>query len=256
MERLEQRRPARPKAFSMRDSVNTAAFAASCDARKREDLILSQEQTILRTASLVCNRFITRQDDEWSVALSAFNRAIDTYDSEKGDFLPFAQMLIRRSLIDYFRSSKSSQSEVLVAPHIMEGNGEPGEDKDGVYLAVVSASTARSSNGLRDEIISMNEKMRAFGFRFFDLTDCSPRQEKTKQECAVAVRQMLSRSELLSELEKTHRLPIRPLSASSGVPRKTLDRYRKYLIMAVLVLSGDYPFLQEYLKFMKEAKPV
>ena len=54
------------------------------------------------------------------------------------------------------------------------------------------------------------------------------------------------------ELEKTHKLPIKSLSASSGIPRKTLDRYRKYLIMAVLVLNGDYPFLQEYLKFMKE----
>ena len=256
MEQLEHWRPARPEAFSMRDSVNTAAFAASSDARKREDLILSQEQTILRTASLVCNRYITRQDDEWSVALSAFNRAIDTYDSGKGDFIPYAQILIRRGLIDYFRSQKSTLNEVPVAPHIMEGNGEPGEDKDGVYLAVVSASTALSSGSLRDEILSMNEKMREFGFRFFDLTECSPRQEKTKQECARAVRYMLSRPELLRELEQTHKLPVKSLSASSGVPRKTLDRYRRYLIMAVLVLSGDYPFLQEYLKFMKEAKPV
>ena len=89
-------------------------------------------------------------------------------------------------------------------------------------------------------------------YSFYDLTECSPRQEKTKRDCADAVRLILSSPALLLELEKTHKLPIKSLSASSGIPRKTLDRYRKYLIMAVLVLNGDYPFLQEYLKFMKE----
>lgn len=256
MELLEIRRSAHPEAYIMRNNINTAAFAASTDDRKREDLILSQEKTILRTASLTCRRFVSRQDDEWSVALSAFNKAIDSYDDGKGDFLPFAKMLIRRDLIDYFRSRKALKYEVPVAPHIMEGNGEPGEDTDGVYLAVVSASDTLSQGSLRDEILAINERMRGFGFRFFDLTECSPRQEKTKRDCAAAVRHILSSPELLNDLEKTHKLPIKPLSESSGISRKTLDRYRKYLIMAVLVLNGDYPFLQEYLKFMKEESRV
>jgi RNA polymerase sigma factor len=38
----------------------------------------------------------------------------------------------------------------------------------------------------------------------------------------------------------------------SGVSRKTLDRYRKYIIMAALILSDDYPQIAEYLKFVKE----
>ena len=256
MERLETGHRVHPEIFIMRDDINAAAFAASSDDRRREDLILSQEQHILRTASFVCKRYISRQDDEWSVALIAFNKAIDSYDEDKGDFLPYAQLLIRRALIDYFRSKKDAANEIPVAPHIMEGSGEPGEDTNGVYLAVVSESKARSSGGLRDEILSMNEKMRGFGFRFFDLTECSPRQEKTKQECAAAVKQMLTQPDLLRELEKTRKLPVKQLSLSSNVPRKTLDRYRKYLIMAVLVLSGDYPYLQEYLKFMKEDKQV
>ena len=41
-------------------------------------------------------------------------------------------------------------------------------------------------------------------------------------------------------------------SRLSGVSRKTLDRYRKYIIMAALVLSDDYPQIAEYLKFVKE----
>ena len=40
----------------------------------------------------------------------------------------------------------------------------------------------------------------------------------------------------------------------SGVSRKTLDRYRKYIIMAALILSDDYPQLAGYLKFVKEGE--
>ena len=57
----------------------------SADEHRREELIRSQEQTILRTASAACRRFVSRSDDEWSVALCAFSRAVDVYDEAKGD---------------------------------------------------------------------------------------------------------------------------------------------------------------------------
>ena len=78
-------------------AVNDAALRAKDNARAREELIQANEQTILRTAAAVSRHYVGRSDDEWSVALCAFNRAIDLYDGTKGDFLPFAQMLIRRS---------------------------------------------------------------------------------------------------------------------------------------------------------------
>ena len=53
-------------------------------------------------------------------------------------------------------------------------------------------------------------------------------------------------------LEKSRKLPIRALASGSGVSRKVLDRYRKYIIMAVLILNGEYPKLSEYLKFVRK----
>lgn len=238
----------------MTEAMNRLAMAAASDERKREELICSNEQTILRTASSACRRFVSKSDDEWSVALDAFSKAVDVYTAEKGDFLPFAQMLIKRDLIDYYRSQKNVLREVTVAPHVLEGSGEPEEDTEGVYLAVVKSSRAASDNSLREEILAANELLSAYGFRFFDLTECSPQQDKTRKECAVAIRFMLTDSALSTALEKTRKLPIKALEAASGVSRKTLDRYRKYIIMAVLILDGDYPQLAEYLKFVKEAQ--
>ena len=54
----------------------------------------------------------------------------------------------------------------------------------------------------------------------------------------------------IKELEKSRKLPIRAVAAGSGVSKKVLDRYRRYVIMAILILNGDYPQLSEYLKFV------
>ena len=236
----------------MTATINQLALSAANDEYRREELIRSQEQTILRTASAACRRFVSRSDDEFSVALCAFSKAVDVYDEEKGDFLPFAQMLIKRDLIDWFRSQKNTLREVSVAPHVLEGGGEPEEDPSGAYLAVIKSSREASDHSLRDEIVTANEMLQDYGFRFLDLTECSPQQDKTRKECALAIRFMLTDSGLFSALEKSRKLPIKALSAASGVSRKTLDRYRKYIIMAVLILDGDYPQLAESLKFVRE----
>lgn len=236
----------------MTASINQMALCAAANERRREELIRTQEQTIMRTASSVCRRYVSRSDDEWSVALCAFSKAVDVYDEAKGDFLPFAQMLIRRDLIDYFRSQKNTLREISVAPHVLEGGGEPEEDTEGVYLAVIKNSREVGDHSLRDEIAAANALLKDYGFRFFDLTECSPQQEKTRKECAKAIRTVLTDFAMFSALTKSRKLPIKALSAASGVSRKTLDRYRKYIIMAVLILDGDYPQLAEYLKFVRE----
>lgn len=237
----------------MQQTVNALALRASKNERAREQLIRDHEQIILRTASTVSRRYVDRSDDEWSVALCAFSRAVDLYDGTKGDFLPFAQMLIRRELVDAFRSDARRASELSVAPHVLDGSAEPEEDTESVYLAVVRDSVEAADRSLHDEIVAANAMLSEYGFRFFDLTECSPQQEKTRRECAAAIRALLRDPPLLVELlRQNHKLPMAELQRLSGVSRKTLDRYRKYIIMAALILSDDYPQLADYLKFVKE----
>ena len=237
----------------MQQSVNAAALRAKKDERAREELIGKYEETILRTAAAVSRRYVSRSDDEWSVALCAFSHAIDLYDETKGDFLPFAQMLIRRELVDAYRSEARRAGELSVAPHVLDGSAEPDEDDENVYLAVVRDSVEAADRSLHDEIVAANAMLMEYGFRFFDLTECSPRQEKTRQECAAAVRGLLKDPPLLvSLLRQNRKLPASELHRLSGISRKTLDRYRKYIIMAALILSDDYPQLADYLKFVKE----
>ena len=238
----------------MLSSLNQRAVLAADNTSVFEKLIREQEETILKTASKVSRRYITHSDDEWSIALSAFSKAIKVYAENKGDFLPFAKMIIKRDLIDFFRSQKNTMHEVPIAPHVLEGNGEPDEDPDGVYFAVVKASVQASDNSIRNEIISANEMLMQYGFRFYDLTECSPKQDKTREDCAKVVRYMLDQypPKLLDELKKRKKLPVKVLANATGISKKTIDRYRKYMIMAILILEGDFPHIAEYLKFMRK----
>lgn len=239
--------------IQMSNSVNALALAAKTDEPQREAFIQSHENLILKTASCASFRYVTKSDDEWSVALCAFSDAIDRYRPDQGSFLPFSQMLIKRALIDYHRSAARHLTEISTSPFVLEGIDEdPDEWEKSVYLAVAEQSRESADRSLQDEITAANEMLRRYGFRFFDLTDCSPQQEKTKQACAEAVRFVLSKPDLMQELKKTGKLPIRAIAAGSGVSKKLLDRCRKYIIMAILILDGDYPQLSEYLKFIRK----
>ena len=239
--------------ITMSNSINELALAAKTDGTQREALIQDQEPLILKTASRASFRYITKSDDEWSVALCAFSDAIDQYQPDRGSFLPFSQMLIKRALIDYHRGTASRLTEISTSPFVLEGTDEDPDDwEKAVYLAVVNQSRENAERSLQDEITAANGMLQHYGFRFFDLTNCSPQQDKTKQECAKAIRHVLSQPGLLKELEKTKKLPIRAVAAGSGVSKKILDRYRKYIIMAVLILNGEYPQLSEYLKFVRK----
>jgi RNA polymerase sigma factor len=219
---------------------------ASHDERAREELIRRQEKNILRIASRAKHRFVTKSDDEWSIALYAFSRAIDTYASEKGSFMPYAERLIRNSLIDAHRAEAKHAPEITVAPEAFEGY------EDGAHSpalrAVVESSERAADTSLRDEILSAGTALRPFGFCFFDLTGCSPHRKETRLACVKTARAILGRKDDLQRLLRSGQLPVKKLSDADGVSRKLLERYRKYIIAVVVILSGDYPILAGYIR--------
>lgn len=228
------------------DEMNLILRAAQ-DERIREELIRRQEKNILRIASRAKHRFVTKNDDEWSIALFAFSRAIDTFSPDKGAFLPYAEMLIRRGLIDAHRAETKYAREIAVAPEAFDGETE--EETQGAVLHAVAKISLRAADlRLREEILAANAALKAYGFRFFDLTNCSPIQRKTRDACDHAVQALLDRPKDVEQLVRTKRLPMRNLIQQDGISKKILDQYRRYIIAAVVLQTGDYPMLAEYIR--------
>jgi len=229
----------------MHTEVDALAVRAAADERAREQLIQSQQSAILKIASRVAHRFVTTSDDEWSVALYAFSRAIDAYEMEKGPFLAYAETVIRRSLIDSYRKDSRRSREVAVSPQAFDG-AEDETNRTGVAYVVVQNSIRAADASLKEEIAAVAVECRAFGFGFSDLLHASPRQEKTRLACAGAIQFLLRDPQRLEQLFVTRRLPMQALISKTGISKKLLDRYRKYVIAAVIILSGDYPALSSY----------
>ena len=232
-------------------------IAAKTDEQALNALVENHKQWILRCASEAAHHYVTDSDDEWSVALLAFLAAVR--DETKGSFRGFAGVVIRRRIVDHVRSNWNHGAEVPVTPDAFDGE-LPGEDADSVDLQVqsqvvadsVAASDRDLSTRTREEIEEAQATLQRYGFSFFDLTECSPKAEKTKRACAFAVLTLMGNPVMLDQLRRGRMLPMKELSATSGVSRKTLDRYRRYIIAAAEILSGDYPILSAYVDYIRK----
>ena len=223
------------------------ALAAKADEKAREELITRQEKNILRIVSRAKHRFVTKSDDEWAIALCAFSHAIDTYQPEKGVFLSYAETLIRRSLIDAYRQEARHALEFAVPPEAFDGEAEDGMPNP-VLSSIIGLSARAADHALRDEILAANMELRQYGFSFFDLTRCSPAQDRTREACQKAANAVLACAADLAQLARTRQLPIKRLIEFDGIPKKILERYRKYIIATVIIRAGDYPALQGYIR--------
>jgi RNA polymerase sigma factor len=233
--------------------LDNLAIKASQNQTIMEQLIKQEESYIMKCASTVTNRYITKSDDEWSIALSAFVEAIQSYDLGKGSFLSFVKVVIQRRIIDYLRKRGRHNSEISVDPIVF--NMDTNEEEDvAIRMAVSKQITRDSETPISHEISSINEVFANYDFSFMDLTECSPQAKKTKTACARAIVYIMGNPLIVSELRKTKQLPLKNIEKSSQVPRKILERHRKYIIAAIEILSGEYPNLAEYLRYIREER--
>lgn len=222
------------------------------------DLIEANRSFILRCASETTHRYITDSDDEWSIALLAFSEAVRDYEGDKGSFRGFAAIVIKRRVLDYLRA-QSRFDELAVTPDAFDGSLDD-DTAGGMELAVQQRMGEEAMDAADDtaeraraEISAMQEILGEYGFSFFDLADASPKADKTRRSCGIAIRTLIASLVLMAKMRLARLLPIKELSAESGVVRKILERHRKYIIAGAEILDGDFPILAGYLSYVKEA---
>ena len=243
-------------AFSAGSSPEAEALAARRDEQRMEAFLRRNRRFILGCASKTVKRFVTESDDEWSVALIAFHEAVQTYDESRGAFRPFAALVIRRRLLDHLEKENRTRREI--GADLTSGESADSENPSAVQLeaqkaiAERSIQAAASKEALKDEIEAMQQILGGYGFSFFDLADCSPKAQKTKTGCAAVISALIADDALMKKLRETQALPVTELCRRSGAGRKLLEKHRKYIIAAGEILYGDYPYLAEYLRFVKK----
>ena len=228
------------------DSVNEKAVRAAQDDSYMNEFIAENKTFILGCAGKQAGRYISESDDEFSIAMYAFFTAITKYNTDQGDFLPFAGLVIKRRLTDYYRTQQRFSDEHSVSPEVFSGNTDDDGEVQAIHYEVAEKLADRPALTAADEIHTVNDIFSRFGFSFMELSEVSPKASKTKRQCAQAVRAIISSPIILETLRSTHKLPIKALAAQSSVPVKVLERHRKYIIAGVLTVCGGYDIISEY----------
>lgn len=222
------------------------AHAQAGDAEARNQLIADYTPFVLKIASQSSGRYLRPGiDEEISVALLAFNEAITAYNPSKGAFLSFAQTVIKRRLVDYYRRG-ARRNEVLLSE--LETPAEEGGTPTTVldHLAESMWSLAQDEDNRRMEIIEYGSMLEVFGLTFHELVRVAPRHDDARQRAIAIARKVAHHPELREHLLKKHELPLQKLMQQGDYSRKTLERHRKYIIAVALILIHEFPYLQAY----------
>ncbi|MCR4694441.1 MAG: RNA polymerase subunit sigma [Pseudobutyrivibrio sp.] len=227
----------------------------------RNEFITAHRKFILSKAYGVVGHFVNENDDEYSIALIAFNEAIDSYEESKGDFFALASVVITRRLLDYIKGESKHKNEILTDSL---GSDIDSSDEDiniafnmelktkEAELSTSNNSFSPSTSSMQDEIYSLGDVLKKYGFSFFDLVDCSPKSTKTKKACSEVINYVLKDETTLKKMRKSLLLPIKEITENTKVPRKILERHRKYIIAAIEILDGDYPQIAEYMTYIRK----
>ncbi len=237
----------------MRNKMQLLVFEAKNNDAKFSELVAQSSDFILKIAGNTCRHYVDTSSDEWSIALSAFHEAVMSYAENKGNFYIFAQLVIKRRLTDFMRKQYRIRPEISIPPEAFSGNADEDDVMSQALQSEVMQKVAVSpENPIALEIEVISSTLSEYGFGFMDLTECSPKAGKTKKACAAVIRTMLSREDLVTHLRQVKTLPIKVLEKEYGLHRKILERHRKYIIAAIEILKGDYPYLADYLKFVSQ----
>ena len=175
--------------------------------------------------------------------MQAFHQAILAFNSEKGYFISFARLVIKRRLLNYLQKSSKYNKEITFSQ--LEFTDNDGNVKE---FEIEDLKADYFDNPLKLEIEAIKLECLPYNINFLKLENSSPKAQKTKLLCMKITDLVASDKELLSSLKRKTALPAVKIIKQLKISKKVLEHHRHYLIAVIIIKTGDYPYLKEYLK--------
>jgi len=212
----------------------------------RDEFISEYRPFILKVTSNALGKYIdTRNNDEFSIAMSAFNEAIDKFDTSKGyNFFLFSEQVIKRRLIDYSRSNRYNKEY-------------PFSFFDDEYVYHDEKFMSRSYIGFedieaREDIEEFKNKLKEFGITFLDLVLNVPKHKDSRQLCIKLASILAEDEHMYKALMKNKSIPRNELKKKARVHGRTIGNNRKYIIALCLILKSNLNLSKRYLEYTME----
>lgn len=215
------------------------------DEEKLNDLLESYKPFIASCTNKVSGKFLRYgADDELSIAMMAFVQAVRNYIPENGDFLNYAKVIIRNKVIDYYRSQNKHNNRMI---YLKTGDDET-EDTFEIQVSMEAYDEEKAKADRILEINLLKETLSHYDISFWDLESVAPKNKKTRKICKDVICFICNNPILLSEVLKNKNLPAAQIEKGLNIKRKKFERHRKYILTVLIIKTGDFPYLSEYIK--------
>lgn len=229
----------------MTQTLESRVISAKSDSAELDALLKEYRPFILSAVLSCCDK---ADDDCVQAGFIAFAQAVRVFNGEKGKFLSLAKLIIKRRVIDLQRKAYSDNELTVL---------DTEEDES---LEVINTASAQlysmntEAEERREEIAILIEELAARGITLSQLSAASPRHETTRAVCKRAVSLLLRDSQLFEDFTKKNRLPLTELAKRLDIKKKLLEDHRRYIVAALIVHSGDFPYIKDYIKLDTEVK--
>lgn len=173
------------------------------------------------------------QTDEYSIALIAFNEALEKFNPEKSTNFPsFAGQVIKRRLIDLARSNNRFKNEIA-SENMLE-------------IADHKEQDSEEQEDLKDDIARFEKALSEFNISLDDLVKQTPKHKKTRCRAMTMAQEIANDPVLSARMERRKALPFKSLLLRFRCNPKTIQRHRKYIIAVYLALNGSNLYLRDF----------
>lgn len=212
---------------------------------KLNDLLEAYKPFIASCTQKVSGKFLQYGiDDELSIAMMAFVQAVKRYLPENGDFLKFAGIIIRNKVIDYYRGQKKHASNLIY----LKTDDTETEDVLDIKASMEAFEEEKLKEERLSEIAALKEKLKNYNISFWELENAAPKNKHTRKVCKDVIYLVMNNPILLNEVLHNKSLPLSQIEKKLGINRKKFERHRKYILTVLIIKSGDYPYLSNYIK--------
>lgn len=211
-------------------------------SENRNKFINDNKNFIYSCTQKICKRCLSwENDDELSISLIAFNKACDSYKKLKGNFYSYASTLIRNSLIDYFRKSSKN-------PYITFDNDNEGNDYIDFKTSLSNYELECENKKRAEEIAYFSKELTEYKIGFNDLIKSSPKHTDSREHLINLAYICSTNEDIIIYIKQKKMLPVSQIILLTNEKRKFIEKWRKYIIALILLLSSsEYPYIKSYL---------
>lgn len=227
------------------DDLAERLILAKTDNKIMDDLILDYLPFIKKEVSKMGSLGLD-YSDRLSLGLFTFMKCVRQYDPAKGHFFSYVGVAIRNSLRDEGKKQATSEKLVVLYPQgdAFDPYAPPGMREDVLAYQAYTRSTTQAN--LAEEVEQFNEDLARHDITFRELSAISPRQKRSRKLCLALAKAVIGDEEMHGRFCRTGRLPQAQLAARMAISIKTIEKYRRYIVALVIILSGDYPAIRAF----------